>query len=60
MITFDYELYDDFVFTNKQQAEERLETLKAEYEKEAAERRQKSYGHWLQLHEFKLVGESQL
>lgn len=58
MVAFSYELYDDFVFTDKQQAEERLETLKAAYKKEAVERCQKSYDHWLQLHEFELVGET--
>ena len=54
MITFGFEISDDYVFTDYEQARQRLEEIRAD---EVAQSGDKDYAHWYELREFELVGE---
>lgn len=56
MITFGFEISDDYVFTDYEKARQRLEEIRAD---EIAQAGDKNYAHWYELRVFELVGESQ-
>lgn len=57
MITFGSEVSDDYVFTDYEQARQRLQQLKDEALEDARKFGDKSYDHWYELRVFKLVEE---
>lgn len=57
MVTFGPEVCDEFVFTDLERAEKRLEELKAEQIENARKYEEKSYDDWYELREFELIGK---
>jgi hypothetical protein len=56
MVTFGNEISDDCVFTDYEQARQRLEEIRADEVAQAGE--SGHYAHWYELRVFELVGES--
>ena len=56
MITFGFEISDDYIFTDYEKARQRLEEIRAD---EIAQAGDNNYAHWYELRVFELVGESQ-
>lgn len=57
MITFGSEVFDDYVFTDYEQARQRLQQAKDEAIEDAKKYGDKSYEDWYELRVFQLVEE---